>query len=103
MSALHPQQQVATPNRLKYLTPKISDYQDRKLTKIIPNNGTGDFTENSMISFNLPGSSFYDLKNSYLSCNVKLTAKIANGNAVSTVFDNTSCSIFSRVRIADGF
>jgi len=103
MSALHPQQQIAIPNRLKYVTPKISDYQDRKLTKIIPNNGTGNFLENSMISFNLPASSFYDLKNSYLSCNVQLTAKIANGDPIDTVLDNTSCPWISRVRIADGW
>ena len=45
MSALHPSQQVAIPNRLKYVTPKISDYQNRQTTKIIPNNGTGDFLE----------------------------------------------------------
>tara|TARA_Y100000034_G_C6782991_1_gene350115 strand:+ start:148 stop:408 length:261 start_codon:yes stop_codon:yes gene_type:complete len=86
------------------MTPTISDYQNRRITKIPPNNGTGDFKENSMISFNLPASSFYDLKNSYLSLNCKLTAKDSNdGTACDTVFDNTSCSIFSRVRIADGF
>ena len=42
--------------------------------------------------------SFYDLKNSYLSCNVKLTN--ANGDMV---LDNTSCPWISRVRIADGW
>ena len=96
MSLIQSQKKVI-PNRIKYLTPNITDYVSRQTTKIIPNNA-GSYLENAQITIELPASGFADFQTSYLSLNVKLTSSTAD-----TTFDDSSCSFIKRVRIADGY
>ena len=96
--SLHPQQTSVIPNRIFYKLPTTTDYQSRQMTKILPANGSGTFTQNSTITIELPASGFADFKNSYLSLKAQLTNTQGN-----IVFDNTSCPFIKRLRIADGW
>lgn len=106
--SLHPQQTSVIPNRIFYKLPTTTDYQSRQMTKILPANGSGTFTENSTITIELPASGFADFKNSSLSLKARLrntagAVAPAIYGADKIVFDNSSCPFIKRLRIADGW
>ena len=100
--SLHPQQTSVIPNRIFYKLPTTTDYQSRQMTKILPANGSGTFTQNSTITIELPANGFADFKNSFLSLKAQLTNN-QGGVDRDIVFDNSSCSYIKRLRIADGW